>query len=76
MEASKRPWAGEETDNRNAYNSDRNTLTLEWERPLKPDELENTYEMAMEQIYDVKMFYGTFKHDGQEQEDMLQGGKQ
>ena len=60
---------------RNAFNSGRKMLTLEWERPLKMEE-QTAQDIVLEQMYDIKMYYGMFNHDGEEEPEKLSGGKQ
>ena len=51
---------------KNAYNPDKKTLTLQWERELDPSEYDETY--------DVQIHYGIFNHDGEENPERLKGG--
>lgn len=64
---------------RNAFNNKRKTLTLEWERPFDPDPEQfgtlNATQLVMDQLYDVKLYYGTFNHDGEENKGKLNGGE-
>ena len=70
------PWLKEDTEEfRNAFNEARQTLSLEWERPLLIGQNETAFDLVAEQLYDIKMFYGIFKHDGQEDASVLLGGQ-
>lgn len=73
------PWDEKTTNEyRNAYNQKRKTLSLEWERPFNPDPESfgdlNATQLVMDQLYDIKLYYGIFNHDGEEDAEKLQGG--
>ena len=38
-------------------------------------DIESAKNLVMDEMYDIKMYYGVFKHDGQESLSKLHGGK-
>lgn len=66
-----KPWDEDSSkEYRSAYSDKRKTLTLEWERIFEPNPEEygtlNATQIIMDQIYDIKLYYGIFNHDGEE----------